>query len=253
MKMILCTVCWFCATGLCAQVTTIGVTTNKTISLLFPAAILSIDRGSEHILVQKSTAQVLKVKADSVFADTTNLTVITTDGKLYSFLVAYTVSPPVLTLDLGAGENLLNDTMLTALAARVRVADHRLHGIRYSSGQVWLQVQGIYTNGNVIAVKLRIDNRSAISYEIGGLNALVSGGHTAARRAVQDRDIPILLMDKAINTIREKQSGVIVVILPKAGLTQGQTLQVHIQERGSDRQLRLSIPHKMILNAILLN
>lgn len=253
MRIIVCIVFLFFVVAVRAQVTVLEVTTNKTTSLLFPSAILSIDRGSEHILVQKSTAQVLKVKADSVFADTTNLTVITTDGKLYSFLVVYASSPAVLTFDLGAGKNILNDTVLNSLAQRVRAMDHRLYGVRYSSGLVLLRVQAIYTNGNVIAVKLRIDNRSTLSYEIGGVSALLSGGNSAKRRAVQDREIPLLLTDKANNTVREKQSLVVVVIVPKAGLVPGQTLQIHVQEKGSDRQLHLDLPNKYILNAILLN
>ena len=253
MKRNLCVLLLFFSVATNAQVTTLEVTTNKTTSLLFPSAILSIDRGSEHILVQKSTAQVLKVKADSVFADTTNLTVITTDGKLYSFLVVYNSSPSVLTFDLGAGKNILGDTVLTALAQRVRAMDHRLYGVRYSSGLVLLRLQGVYTNGNVIAVKLRIDNRSTLSYEIGDVSALLSGGSSAKRRAVQDREIPILVSDKATNTVREKQSLVLVVIVPKAGLVPGQTLQIHVQEKGSDRQLHLDLPNKYILNAILLN
>lgn len=251
--MIVCIVFVFFAVVVKAQVTMVEVTTNKTTSLLFPSAIVSIDRGSEHILVQKSTAQVLKVKADSVFSDTTNLTVITTDGKLYSFLVVYSSSPRVLTFDLGAGNNILHDTLFTALAQKVRAADHRLYGIRYSSGQVRLRAMGIYTNGNVIAVKLGIDNRSTLSYEIGGVNALVSGGRSAKRRAVQEREVTILLADKATNTVREKQSLVMVVIIPKAGLVPGQSLQIHVQEKGSERHLHLDLPNKYILNAILLN
>lgn len=253
MRLIVCIVLLFYSVAVKAQVVIIEVTTNKTTSLVFPSAIVSIDRGSEHILVQKSTVQVLKVKADSVFADTTNLTVITTDGKLYSFLVVYRSSPTVLTFDLGAGKNILNDTLLTALTQKVRAADHRLYGIRYSSGQVLIRAQGIYTNGNVIAVKLRIDNRSTLSYEIGGVSALVSGGRTAKRRAVQDREVAILLTDKATNTVREKQSLVVVVIIPKAGLVPGQSLQIHVQEKGSERHLHLELPNKYILNAILLN
>lgn len=158
-----------------------------------------------------------------------------------------------MTFDLGAGKNILHDTLLTALTLRVRAADHRLYGVRYSSVRVLLRAQGIYTNGNVIAAKLRIDNRSTLSYEIGGVSALVSGGRTANRRAVQDREVAILLADKATNTVREKQSLTIVVIIPKAGLVPGQSLQIHVQEKGSERHLHLDLPNKYILNAILLN
>ena len=55
----------------------IAVSSNKTTSVIFHSTIISIDRGSERIVVQKSIHNILRVKADSVFTDTTSLTVIT--------------------------------------------------------------------------------------------------------------------------------------------------------------------------------
>lgn len=228
------------------------VSVNKTISLLFPSPILSFDRGSQHILVQKATANVLKVKADTAFSDTTNLTIITHDGKLYSFLVSYAPSPAALMINLGARANLLQDTLLLAFAGRIREAEGKLHGVRYAVGGMLLQAQGVYANGNQVGVKLKVDNRSSLAYEIGALHAAVSGGRSGHRRAVQTRELPLLLTDMEMTTVRERQACRIVVILPKAALTTGQALQIRLDEKGSDRQLTVSIPSKFIVNATLL-
>src|SRR3954454_18344150 len=67
------------------------ITFNKTTNIVFPFAIKSVDRGSANILVQKagSVDTILQVKAGKEDFPETNLSVITTDGTLYSFLVHY--------------------------------------------------------------------------------------------------------------------------------------------------------------------
>lgn len=71
------------------------ITYNKTTNLIFPYSVQSIDRGSRDILVQqpKGTENIVQVKADKPNFDQTNLSVITIDGKLYSFTVDYTDQP----------------------------------------------------------------------------------------------------------------------------------------------------------------
>jgi hypothetical protein len=75
---------------------------NKTTHLIFPLSITSIDRGSTGILAQKATGvdNILKVKADMKNFEETNLSVITSDGKLYSFVVCFNGNPAYLNLSL---------------------------------------------------------------------------------------------------------------------------------------------------------
>lgn len=228
------------------------VTVNKTTSLVFPSAINTVDRGSERIVVQKSTGNVLRVKADSMFTDTTNLTVITVDGKLYSFLVHYAVSPVLLTVDLGAAANLTQDTALLAFAKKVMQAANPLHGIRYGSGKVVLSAAGIYTDGSVMACKLRIENASPFSFEVGRIGALVTGSRQGKRRAKQNQDVAVLMTNIETALIRERQAGVCVIIVPKSGLAPGQKLQIQVNEKGGDRHLTLSIQNRYLLNAYLI-
>src|ERR1022692_904991 len=77
---------------------------NKTTNLIFPYEIKSVDRGSRDVLVQKAKGieNVLQVKAAIQNFIATNLSVITADGKLYSFIVHYTNDPPLLNLSFAA-------------------------------------------------------------------------------------------------------------------------------------------------------
>ena len=60
---------------------------SKTTNIVFPYAIKSVDRGSQDILVQKAKGleNMLMIKAAQKGFSQTNLTVVTADGKLYSF------------------------------------------------------------------------------------------------------------------------------------------------------------------------
>lgn len=226
------------------------VTMNKTTNLIFPAPITSVDRGSDRIVVQKSTGNILRVKADTVFSDTTNLTVVTTDGKLYSFLVTYASSPSFLNFDLGASASAYADTALLALTEKVLALKNYLHGIRYSAGKVKLSLLGLYTNGERIVCKLKIENRSSLTFETGRLRSYVNATQQGKRKAKQQIEIEALLIHPAAMIVKARQSVVLSLVLPKAALGDGQELQIVLQEMDGERQLRLHMPNKFLLNAV---
>ena len=64
----------------------IQVASDKTTSLIFPLNILHVDRGTQEILVQtvKESENIILVKAATKDFSPTNLSIITTDGSLYS-------------------------------------------------------------------------------------------------------------------------------------------------------------------------
>src|SRR6478752_7349302 len=80
--------------------THLAITYNKTTNLIFPFSVQCIDRGSKDILVQqpKGTENIVQVKADKPNFTQTNLSVITIDGKLYSFMVDYASQPSQLNI-----------------------------------------------------------------------------------------------------------------------------------------------------------
>src|SRR6185436_8256523 len=73
----------------------LNITTQKTTSLIFPSAVTHADIGSVDMLVQKveQANNILLVKAGKKNFEQTNLSVITADGTVYSFIVNYESSP----------------------------------------------------------------------------------------------------------------------------------------------------------------
>jgi conjugative transposon TraN protein len=230
----------------------LAVSNNRTTSVVFPSSIVSIDRGSERIMVQKSSANILRVKADSVFTDTTSLTVITADGKLYAFLVHYQYAPQNLTINLSRYENVSSDTSLVALAKKVLLLKNSLHGIRCSEGGVRLSVLGIYTTGEQIVCKLKVENTSSLSFEIGGLQVYSKDQQMGKRRSSQERLVEPLLSFKPQTVVRQKSSQVVVIILPKPTLNYSKSLRIDLGEKEGERNLSLAVNNRYLINAVLL-
>lgn len=229
------------------------VTSNKTTNLVFPAVISHVDRGSERISVQPSAENILRVKADTAFTDTTNLTVITADGRLYSFLVSYHPSPEILNVDFGVRENVLQDTALSAIAQKMRTRKNLLHGINFRSGGVSVSLSGMFTNGQVTGCKLLLENASPFSFELGRVRCFRTGGSSTRRRPRQDLPVKPMLIDPLQSFLKPRQAQVICVLLSKLPLDPGQALRIELDEQHGERQLVLVIQGKFVLKAYILD
>src|ERR1700751_5325199 len=73
----------------------LDISTSMTTNLIFPYAIKSVDRGSIDVLAQKAkgSENVLQVKAAKAPFKQSNLSVVTADGQLFSFLIDYAEYP----------------------------------------------------------------------------------------------------------------------------------------------------------------
>ena len=118
------------------------ITLNKTTNLIFPYAIKSVDRGSADVLAQKAKGveNILLVKAGRQNFSETNLSVITADGKLYSFVLDYINNPSAINISFVADTSntdavsslkpLYNEASIRTDAERILQLKKSVHGIR---------------------------------------------------------------------------------------------------------------------------
>ena len=79
------------------------VTYDKTVHILFPAAVRYVDLGSPNLIAGKADGaeNVIRVKATvKNFRSETNMSVITEDGSFYTFNVKYADEPLILNVEL---------------------------------------------------------------------------------------------------------------------------------------------------------
>lgn len=78
----------------------IDINDRKFLVIKFPAEIKYADMGSDDLFAEKSLPNILKIKAIIPYFEKTNLSVVTTDGKYYSFVVNYNSNPNALAIDM---------------------------------------------------------------------------------------------------------------------------------------------------------
>lgn len=240
------------------------VACNKTTHLIFPFSIIGIDRGSAGILAQKAAGveNILRVKADRKNFDETNLSVITSDGKLYSFLVCYNENPASLNLSLDSaadapsGESgrtgapqLTNDAMLARYAQVALNAESNVRGLKQKAANVCLSLDGLYVKENVLFFRLQLQNQSALNYSIDQLRLYIRDKVQRKRTAVQEKEVAPLLVKGRPTLLRANDAQTMVLALPAFSLPHDKYIALEMSEKDGSRHFVLTVKGKAFLNA----
>jgi len=233
----------------------------KTTHLVFPAAILSADRGSSDILAQKAEGaeNILQVKAARADFPETNLTVLTKGGQLYSFIVNYAAAPGRLHV-IVTGEEAHSDKVqlapgevhlpfLQAQAQQAAGSLARLRGPRARKWGIRFRIDGLFIRGDQVYCRLRIENRSPIGYAVGGIHFSIRDQVKLKRTAVQETEINPLLFPHEPPVIAAGSGLTLVMVLPKLTLPDGQYLHVQLLEKGGGRHLPLRLTNRSLIQA----
>lgn len=158
----------FMVQGICfAQkgVNPISVEMNdrKYLFFKFPADINYADMGSNDLSAEKCLGKVLKLKAEIPYFDETNLSVVTTDGKYYSFTVKYNPNPSYIALDMAnVRDSITSKDVIKATA--IEVSDVRTSHIilpakvsDISIGHDEVISEKAETIDNIVKVKSAVD------------------------------------------------------------------------------------------------
>ena len=248
------------------HVQSIEVTFNKTSSLVFPAIIKSVDRGSRDLLAQKAKGveNVLQLKAARPGFTETNLTVITADGRIHHFMVNYSKEPKTQVVNIGDDErtsddlqklifqSMITESELEKYASQIVNAKRSIRFIGESKHKIGLSLNGIYIRDNIIFYHFRIRNSSNITYDIDFLRFYIQDKMKVKRTASQEVNIkPVYVYgdDQQIpaNTVQD-----IVYALEKFTIPDAKRLHIEMFEKNGGRSQELSIRNKTIVNAKLI-
>ncbi|MDB5198724.1 MAG: hypothetical protein JWO92_687 [Chitinophagaceae bacterium] len=239
------------------------VTYNKTTNLVFPAIITSVDRGSQDILVQKASGveNILRIKADVKDFTETSLSVITADGKLYSFVVGYSGEPSYLNINVGRitgtdsteqviySEPGTNKTVLSSYADSVISRGANMRAIHTESSKVSMALNALYVVDHILFCKLSLKNNSTINYDIDQLHFYIRDRKKADRTASQEIELHPLTIIGDTLMIRSESRQPWVIALPKFTIPDGKYFSVEMMERNGGRNLFLKIKNRHIMKA----
>lgn len=228
----------------------IGISELQTTSLLFSYPIVSVDRGSEDILAQKPKGleNILQIKAAQQEFMQSNLTVVTSDGKLYNFLIYYTPLPEISAYDFlnrKAGgavilRELPNAGELDALASKA-YHDRERTNISENGNGITLRVTGIFVANDHFFYRIAVDNKTNIGYDIDRLRFLVKDQKRSRRTASQELEIFPVQLYQPVETIPANTLKSFVVVLPKFTIPDKKNLFVELTEDSGGRHLQMKI------------
>ena len=251
MKRFVCLVCgcFLVVLGF-AQPVSLSISKDKTTSLIFPFAIRHVDRGTKDVLVQpvKEADNILLVKAATENFAETNLSIVTDDGSVYSFVLNFDNRPPVWVYHIPAN----NKETLATYANGILDNSRTMHGIKDESWDMSATVTGIYIKDDVIYYQMQFDNQSPIDYDIDLLRFYIRDKKKGKRTAIQETELKPLYIAGNTSKVKGNNHNIIVVSLEKFTIPDAKYLAIQIMEKNGGRHLLMKVGNKKIIKAICL-
>ncbi|MVM33902.1 conjugative transposon protein TraN [Spirosoma sp. HMF4905] len=237
------------------------VSTNKTTHIIFPYEIRYADLGSKDIAGEavEKAGNVFRLKAiaQNPFMET-NLTVVTADGRLFSFLVSYKEHPDAVTYDLTKVllDRDVSKSAKVSSGSQARLADNlnrqgemamhsrrKIRHIGYKSQGVNLYLKNILYKDDVMYLVLGMENSSKLNYDIDYLRTYVMQQKQAGESsATQDVPVdPIKVFDASENVIPRHDELTKVIAIERLTLERDRRLVVQMGEESGGRQLTIAI------------
>lgn len=230
--------------------TSLCISTEKTTSLVFPFSILHVDRGTQAILAQqvKESPTILLVKAAEKGFPETNLSVVTDDGSVYSFVVCYDNDPATWVYHLPTNKYATLATYANGILDNPRT----MHGIKDEQWDIKAMVSGIYIKNEIMYYQLNITNNSPVDYDIDVLRFFIRDKKKGKRTAIQETDLKPLHISGNTSQVKANSTSSMVFALDKFTIPDAKYLVVQIMEKNGGRHLSMKVSNKKIMQAIIL-
>jgi conjugative transposon TraN protein len=229
---------------------------QKTTNLIFPYRIEKADIGSGDVIGHKDPVlnNVLFLKAGRKGFPPTNLSVYTSDGKFYSFLVQYKENPDTLNLLFSKNGQAVpvicdsvNDAQLDSDAVDILKQRDFLHR-KKSEQEIKCTLRGIYIRDHLMWFKLEITNNSAVDYRAEYIRFSIKDKHAGKRTAVQETGLSPVWRSPDL-PIAGQNKQMLVFAFPVFTLDRHKKLLIQISEKNGGRILTLEIPAKTLLKS----
>ena len=249
------------------------VTYDKTSHLIFPTAIRYVDLGSEYLIAGKAedAENVLRVKAKvRDFEPETNFSVITNDGRFYSFNVYYSSYPEAISYDLltmqkavdkANGNDVLfeelgnNSPSLAGLLLETiykndkRIVKH----IGAKSFGIQFILKGIHIHNGKYYFHTELRNKTNVPFQIDFINFKVVDKKVAKRTVVQEHPMIPLRTYKPLDEIGGKLTEQNVFLLDQFTIADDKVMLIEIFEKNGGRHQTLQVENSDLIKARLIN
>lgn len=240
----------------------LGIPFHKTVNLIFPYTIRSVDRGSNGVLVQKANGvgNVLQLKAADIGFPPTNLTVITAEGALYSFALQFDDRPSRLNFNVsetavpiyqeikfedGPG----NEAVIQGTAGSVSLKRRSIKGPSQKKYDMAMALNGIYVHGDVLYFQVLLTNTSDLGYDTDQFRIYIRDKKRTKRSARQELEIVPVHTEGNPKRVEGKSENTVVLAFDKFTIPDKKELVLEVMERNGGRNLSIQVNNKHIVKA----
>ncbi|UCS92194.1 DUF4138 domain-containing protein [Echinicola marina] len=232
---------------------------DHTTALVFPAKVLSVDRGHGKILakVEEKAPNLLLLKTGKRQFVTTNLHVVTADARLYHLKVSYSEALAESSINMfGQAElshkalvlkdDVVDAEMLMGFGQQVLEAKGFLSR---SSNQhsIKVKLEGVFQAEGLLFFKLAIKNKSPLAFVPDELEFVVKDKKQAKHASVREHFLEPAWLDwEAEKEINGHEAKKLIVAFPRFTISDKKYFQVLVREKNGDRDLSLNIRAKDI-------
>lgn len=245
------------------------VTYNKTTHLLFPSPIRYVDLGSENLIANKAedVGNVLRIKAGiKDFEEETNFSVITEDGKFYSFDVFYSSYPDTLNYDLlklqrqhekeYSTEVLFEDlkgesASLTQLLMKklYENSKRKIKHIGNKSFGIHFLLESLYVHEGKFYFIFNLKNKSNIPYNIDFFSFKIVDKRNLKRTVIQDKVLTPIRKYMLSETINHQSGEKAVFLLDQLILSEDQVFEIQVFEKEGGRHQKIQVANTDLIDA----
>ena len=239
----------------------IQVSASKTTHIIFPYEIRYADLGSKDIAGEavEKAGNVFRLKAlgQNPFMET-NLTIVTSDGRLFSFLISYKDHPDAVTYDLTKQllDGDVSKSAKVSSGSQARLTDNlnrqgelamhsrrKIRHIGFKAQGMNLYLRNILYKDDVMYVVLGMANDSKLDYQIDYLRTYVMQMKKAGESsATQDVEVdPIKVFDASEGVIPRRDELTKVIAIERLTLEKDRRLVIQVGEESGGRQLAIQI------------
>lgn len=243
------------------------VNDNQQSHLIFPDKIIYIDYGSTDVDVAKATGvdNIIAVRASNVFAKPTNVSVITGNGKFYTFDLDYAAQPSHLSFVVDPGAN--------AASKRVALLDNKeLNSVQrenlrkeinsrfQTQGKLYKDYAGIrfaitniFIDKDILFFKFKLTNYSNIDYVPDFVRFYIQDSKIRKKTAIQQiEQTPLFFFDMP-ERVSAHETKTFTAALNKFTIPDKKKLIIEIEELGGGRHFNYKLDNEPIISAEILN
>lgn len=253
------------------------VTYDKTVHVIFPAAVRYVDLGSPNLIAGKADGaeNVIRVKATvRNFRTETNMSVITEDGSFYTFNVKYADEPLLLNVEMcdfihdGSAVNRPNNAMevyLSELGSESPMLVRLIMQSIYKQNKrevkhigckrfgIQYLLKGIYTHNGLLYFHTQIRNGSNVPFDVDFITFKIVDKKVAKRTAIQEQVIFPLRAHNYATRVAGKTDERTVFTMAKFTIPDDKCLVVELNEKNGGRHQSFVVENEDLVRANVIN